>query len=536
VSPPHNKNANKCDSKFRPTSLLKAAMPAYFETGVIRARVPWYLVANVAFVFLLGIGKILNSQVDHQPSLVYLALLFSLCSAPILCARRLNGQYALFTLFLAIYFISCGLLDLIRLLSDVPVTSSVGLLSKTEMVLLLGGIMFVAGYQLVITFSTRDNMPSQFVARDWSLGRLVIVGLFLWIAGSLANWYWSVVLTIRSGEYHNNEGQLFTSILIAGRYLLPVGILFIAYASVTSRSRLLLALVIAVSVVQVFVGFVTDTKGGAMLGGVLVIVALLLVTGKVPKVWLFAGVLFAVFAFPLFTAYRLIVVGEHGFSNAEAARNVGKAFDLTVKSLNRVSKIIGEDRPTSFFERSTIKGSVEMIVSRTGSDVPFQHGYTLIPLITSPIPRIVWPSKLDIQVGQLLNKKFHVTDTATTYISPSHIGELYWNFGWAGVIGGMLGLGALMASINHRCDLSQYVSATRVLILAITMFELCARFEGSIAAEYSVWLRSVVAILVLHAMFSSRTPPRPSATQLGSKHSGELSVATHTAKYPNILQ
>ena len=272
-----------------------------------------------------------------------------------------------------------------------------------------------------------------------------------------------------------------------------------------------------------------------MIGGILVILTTVLVCAKLPKAWLVAGALFIVFAFPVFLSYRLFVVGFRDMTNVQAAQNIGQALRLALDNerlLDGRYDAIDDYHSQSFFDRASAKGSLEMMVERTGHGVPYQHGYTLLPLLTVFIPRLLWADKTDVQTGVMVNKDFHATGEDTTYISPSHIGDMYWNFGWLGSTLGMLGLGWMLGYINRRCDLSRGVSISRVLIIAVTMYGLCARMEGAIASEYAVWIRSVFGVIVLHWVFARRsagaeaTPAHLVATQVGSA----------AFQFPNLLR
>jgi len=353
----------------------------------------------------------------------------------------------------------------------------------------------------------------------------------LWAAGTFATWYWNIRLTVRAGEFHNNTGGLVTALLMMGRYAQPLGILIVAYAYTTSRSAVLTLIIVGVACFQIYLGFLSDTKGGAMLAGILVIVTGCLVKGKIPIPWVIGGIIFIAVVFPVFQAHRSIVVGDQGLSNAESAQNVGNALKLSIEGRKQVAS----EHAQSFFERSSVKSAVEMIVTRTGDGIAYQHGYTLIPLLTAFIPRLIWPDKLDVQTGQLLNKEFHVTGETVTYISPSHVGELYWNFGWSGVVIGMLILGLLLGWLNCLYDMSAASSVTRLLILAITIYQLCVRFEGSIASEYAVWVRTVFLILVLHWLFARRGLRPRSATKDMLPGVQEQRVAS-SMPFPNLLK
>jgi hypothetical protein len=455
-------------------------------------------------------------------------MLFAICSSSVLVARKFNDRYAIYTIFLAIYFVSFGLQDVVTLSPRTsPNIADDGFLSASELLILIGGIVFSFGYQI----SAQGRNSKEFAAEDWPMTTLVTTGLLLWAAGTYATWYWNMRLTVRAGEFHNNAGGLATALLMFGRYVQPLGILIIAYAYTISRSKTLTLIMVGVACFQVYLGFVSDTKEGAMIAGILVIVTSYLVKGKIPISWAIAGVVFIFCVFPVFQAHRSIVVGDRGLSNAESAQNVGNALKLSIEG----QKQVVSDGAQSFFERSSVKSAIEMIVKTTGRGVAYQQGHTLLPLLTALIPRLIWPDKLDVQTGQLLNQEFHVTGDTVTYISPSHLGELYWNFGWSGAVIGMLLLGLLLGWLNRLCDMSTASSVTRLLILAITIYQVCVRFEGSIASEYAVWLRTVLLILVLHWLFARRGMLHESSTTAASSRLQGKRVAP-SMSFPNLMK
>jgi hypothetical protein len=94
-----------------------------------------------------------------------------------------------------------------------------------------------------------------------------------------------------------------------------------------------------------------------------------------------------------------------------------------------------------------------------------------------------------------------------TFISPSHLGELYWNFGWPGLMVGMTFIGMLLGWIGAASSLAERLSATRLLILLATVGTLCLQFEASVAVTYIVWIRSLAAIGFLHLLFNRPVVP-----------------------------
>jgi hypothetical protein len=206
-------------------------------------------------------------------------------------------------------------------------------------------------------------------------------------------------------------------------------------------------------------------------------------------------------------------------NHTEAAHNIGKALQQAISAKDRATK--GPDRSDTVFERSSLKSNVELIVSRVGRDVPMEYGYTLQPVVTAFIPRLIWPGKPDVQTGRLMNKVFNLSPVEDTYISPSHIGELYWNFGWSGVVVGMFLFGLLLGYIGSRTDLSQAPTLTRVMVIVLTARLIVLGAEGAIAPQYVVWMRSMLAIGLMH-LFLARTPVTTKTETSGS----ELDPAT----------
>jgi hypothetical protein len=137
----------------------------------------------------------------------------------------------------------------------------------------------------------------------------------------------------------------------------------------------------------------------------------------------------------------------------------------------------------------------------------------------------------DVQAGQLMNQEFGVAYERDVYISPSHLGELYWNFGWPGVVVGMSLLGCLLGFIGKKIDMTQGASITQLMIAAITIRQTVLGFESTIAACYVVWLRSSAAILLLHWLFSKRTP----AAETEPTENDESLAQTRSA-LPNLMR
>jgi hypothetical protein len=494
---------------------------------------------NLAFALVLGICCAANGP--PNPRLPYLILLFGLCSAPVIDIDRINGRYTLLAMFMLVYFVSYGTLDLRDLLlgsslgTETAPAGSWQILTKTEVVILLGCAMLVLGYRLAV--SAAGVLRPVRNPRDWSKSAILMVGAIFWAIGTYTTYRWYVYIVpdttndvVRKGLA--SIGTLTASAYILGQMLQPLGILLIAYASRAFRSPHLSAIVFAIVLLQVGLGFVVDIKGMAMLGGILVVMTAILVDGRLPKAWLAAAVLFVIFVFPVFQAYRTVIHGDRGLARTTVVENIGNVLRLTIAAESKVTT--GPDRAQTFLERSSVKGSTEMIVEKTGNGVEFQDGQTLTPLFATFVPKILWSNKPDVPTGQLVNKAFHVTDSDDVFISPSHLGELYWNFGWVGVVVGMTLIGAICGWVGGRFNLAEFRTVARILVTVVTIKQLIVGFEGTIASIYVVWLRSLAGIGLLHLVFA-RVPVVPGLSVANTGSRGASAERSGERLFPNLM-
>lgn len=497
------------------------------------AGLPLYGLLNAAFLLLVAIGVVAGQPDTAHP--VYLVLLFALCSSAVCGMREPNDRQIYLLLFSGVYFLFYGIMDLVHLLGGAPgPAASPGIFDAAELVILAGGVFAHVGYRIV---QVAPGTASRGTPLDWSERTLVVVGLLLWMACTWLSWQFKVhVIVSNAGDDIQRGlaglGGWETSVFILGIMLQPLGLLMLAYAQSRFQRAYLTPLLIAVVLFQFAFGFIVDVKGDALMGAVLVILVKLLTQGRVPRMWLVVIGISVALAFPVLQANR-VVRGEYGMDRTAAAQNVMQVLKRAVSTSQQGSA--SGFRPESFFERLSLKTSVELIVSRTGKDVPYQAGYTLSPLLTAFIPRLIWPDKPDVQTGRVMNEAFQVSEQAETYISPSHLGELYWNFGWTGVLAGMVLIGALLGLVGRSCDLSRAVTLTRVMIAAVTMQALILGFESTIAAQYVVWMRSMLAIGLLHLLLARREDAdavEPAAPD--DAHSRTPSVSS--APFPNLMR
>lgn len=496
-----------------------------------------YLAVNAAFLIVIALSSTLHG--DSGVNVVYLVLLLVLCTAPLAVLDGLNGRYVLLAIFMAFFFLFFGMLDLARVVLGIEKAQRAVGMTAAQWGILLGGACALIGYSATVRRARPRGTPSQ--SSDWPPLTILAVGLAVWLIGAASIIYFRVYVVpeqtnAAAARGLASMGPILTFIVMLGNLLAPLGTLILAYGYARYRTLLWLVIMLAVLAAQFVIAFVTNIRGLALIPLAIVIVAQTLLNNRLPKTWIIGAVAAGAVAFPILTAYRATIAGERGLSRAQAVENLGQVWDEVIAYRDRIARSSSSDEGLTLFDRAWLEDNVERLFEHTGVDVPFQHGATLVAIPLAFIPRVIWPDKPDVAVpvGQLFNHQFF-GGTDDTYISPSQLGELYWNFGWTGVVAGMLLIGMLLGFVATRTDLSERFSVTRVLILLVTVQYLCWGFEGDLDA-YVSWMRSLAVIGMLHLMFARPIgAPRVTATRRSDARAASGPPALPAPRFPNIL-
>jgi hypothetical protein len=512
---------------------------------LVRYRGALYPIANV-FVWMASIAGAALHDIPFGV-VIYVCLLFGLCSAPLLFMKRINDRYALLAIFMLLYFLFFGALDLQTLLIGAEfVRPHEDFLSTAELAILTGATAVLLCYQAGLMLGNSGERQS--AAAEWPSATLPLVGIPVWLAGTTAMIYFQVfVMPSKTGfaaaKGLASMGPILTFVVMLGHMMQPLGILIIAYGYAKFRNLWWFLLILVIVVAQVFIGFIEDIKMQAAIGIVLVIMVRTLRENRLPMGWITAGLVFLVLAFPIFQAYRAEVTGARGLDREQAFRELDKVIDIVLASREKVTE--GHNRSETFVERASNKRNVEILFDRVGVDVPLLYGHSLVGIPMAFVPRLLVPDKEDFSVGMLFGKQILKAD-GEVYISISHLGELYWNFGWAGVLFGMGAFGLLLGYIGMKFNLEQQVTLTRILVLLITVQSMCIGFSGTMPVSYLLWMRSMAAIGLMHLIFARKAPAATSVKaavaaegrtpQPGFDLGKAVSLAAPTPRFPNLMR
>jgi hypothetical protein len=147
-------------------------------------------------------------------------------------------------------------------------------------------------------------------------------------------------------------------------------------------------------------------------------------------------------------------------------------------------------------KRSGILDILADVVRRTPAEVPYWNGSTYFSLIGKAVPRILWPNKPTMELGQDFGHRYQYLDQAdaSTSINFPYLVEFYANFGPMAILPGMLVVGmiyGLLATLVNRPGQSTLASVAGVVLL-LPLFNIesdfAVTFGGLLLNGAALWL------------------------------------------------
>lgn len=130
-------------------------------------------------------------------------------------------------------------------------------------------------------------------------------------------------------------------------------------------------------------------------------------------------------------------------------------------------------------------------------------GESFLMFIVAPIPRALWPEKPVVRIGPYVAQEILEYNNKSG-APPSAIGELFINFGWAGVTIGMLFLGSFVALVRNSFEKVQSLNTTRVHY-ALFMIVVINFIIGDFSYAALTAIKYSVAAFIGQAHFESKS-------------------------------
>lgn len=435
---------------------------------------------------------------------VYCIALLWICAVPYFFNRAPADRLLVF--FMMWYFMVFGFHSMIAILFG-PTESTLAFLrayaldaenlAHPDFIVLLGAAVFMAGYRVVLQLHRAE---STVLSRDWQPAAALLIAMACWLLGLTFSVAYYLVVTPENIPSHLLQVPLnIASNMRLLTMLASIMLIYLAFKHY--KPRTVWTILIAFMLVEYVMGFVANTKEVSYRIPALLLIGGFFLTGSLNKK-LFGLIIITFIPYHMFfTVYRSEILQVRGRTAIEAIQDIEKTQSVLEKYAARESNVI-RDNLQSLADRVNGKHYVDIIVTRTGHDVPFQHGATLANLVYTFIPRAFWAAKPDTSIGQLFNREFGLSESSLTFVPTTFVGEFYWNHGWTGVILGMLLVGASLGYVGKLHSTPAAVTLPRFVLLLMACYYLVLRFEASIGQQYGIFGRLLIVVLVLHAMFA----------------------------------
>lgn len=468
------------------------------STNVLR------LIVLSFFVFIsLSLMSFYNSNNVDFVRLLYVFIFLVISVSPFLFMDKEKGRYLLMVVFLPLYYIYFFIGDLLNVagIDGKALAESVEIQFRVDTIIAVGFFSYIFGYLGFLKSGIGKRGLGWFHA-EWCYSRARTAGIVCYLVGT-----WAFITIF----FFRENSTLPLSIVSNLKQLTLIGVLMLIYCYLSTKKKSTLFLLIFIGIFNFCLGFVANTKEVSFATPVLFLIMSFLSTGKINKTLTFSLLILMVLYTGYFNAYRLFVIQIPERTPLEAFQNFSRSFNTVIEK--RHSK--HEDNIKKPFsrlkERIDTRKYIVILVDGIEKGTRTMDGYTIGLFFKSFIPRVFWPEKPEISIGRLFNKEFKISSSPLTYVPATHIGEFYWNFKMPGVVVGMIMIGIFMACISTVSNLSVKTTLPRFIIIMMTIYIVCIRFEQDWAQQYSNVVRALVIVWFLNLFLRNPKVSRENA-------------------------
>jgi hypothetical protein len=389
---------------------------------------------------------------------------------------------------------------------DAPTYSGSSLMPEDvirgQLATILGLVCLLIGYALPVGRMIAGTLPT--FRHDWPPAAALAV------ASMIIPFGWIILLSGLLGIRINELGSGFVSIL-GSSYIYGIALLTIVY--LRHKSSLALVMLAVVIPLTSLFGLFTGSKQAVLIAGAMVVFSIILVRRRIGMRWIALSVLAASLTFPIGQFVRQDVLAGNTLSPVTALRN-------PVATVGRISDFVTGSRPGEYFTdgllyvvaRMDCIGAASVLIRDTPRVAPFQNGRTLALFFVAFVPRLLWPEKPTIPIGEYITEAYVSGPGSNTATAPTQLGEYFINFGYPGIVGGMLLFGVMLRFAHHML-LSGRPTTPALLVAVVVLFRLVVGFQGATASNFAVTVMSIPPIVATHVAVRMLfpTPKRPLA-------------------------
>jgi len=322
---------------------------------------------------------------------------------------------------------------------------------------LISLLLMLAGYAVPVGRVLRGVTLTP--RRDWTYQATLMMAAFMIPLG------WMIFLSSVFGILPKRMGSGFLGMISNSTYF-GLALLMLAYLRYRSRGALWMMLLLIPP--SMAFNFLTGSKTALLSPPAIVAVAYIVVKRRIAIRWIMAAIAAVILIYPIAEFQRRVILRGNTQGAAYALRK-------PVELVSRISRFVGSQELGDYLmqgiqatsRRSDGLGILSVIVRDCPSRVPYQGGWTLAYIVLSYVPRVVWADKPDMTIGIWVTSNFGSGPGVASHTAPTWIGELYFNFGWPGIVIGMLLMGIFMRALHELLYQSDAPIPAQILAIVV---------------------------------------------------------------------
>jgi hypothetical protein len=224
-----------------------------------------------------------------------------------------------------------------------------------------------------------------------------------------------------------------------------------------------------INITQLLYQVVQGSKTFLMLPLFLILISYYHCKRKIPLVGAICAVIFGLLVvFPFVKTYREHFVKVYGHDVPTVWElNPGERVSDAVTD-TKAEQIPPEERALESLSRFAGADELYNILVLVPQVLPYKLGEDFLAVFYGLVPRAVWPDKPILSPGADYGRALG----AITSITPFPLGQMYWNFGWSGLVFGMALWGVFLALCMDLFDYFCRTHSARFYVMCIYLSEI----------------------------------------------------------------
>lgn len=371
---------------------------------------------------------------------------------------------------------------------------------RGQTTVLVGLLAMLAGYAIPLGRMVPGGIPRP--RRDWSLRATLAAAMVTIPLG------WIIYLSSVFGFLPKRLGSGFIGVFANSTY---VGIALLMLAYLRYRSGAALALMALMIPPTMAFNYFTSSKGLFFAPVAVSVIAYIVVKRRIQARWIVAAFIAMSLFYPIGEFQRQVILQKN-------TRSAAWALKKPLEVASRTAKFIGGQEfgnlmlkgVASTLVRFDGLGIATVIVRDCPSRVPYQGGWTIAQIFLSYIPRVAWKDKPQLTSGQWVTDNFAGGPGIISSTGATWIGELWFSFGWPGIVLGMFVMGIFIRLVHEVLFKPGAVMPTQ-LMAVIVLFMLPPTLGGALMSPINGVIFSAIPVVFMHAfiriMSGTSRPP-----------------------------